>query len=259
MDLVGVTFKSNGKIYYFDKNNICLNKNDYCIVETDKGLQFAKVEMLKLDNNKIKDKEIKKVIRKATKKDYDKYLDNLKSAKIVLNDTKQKIIRESLPMRILDTNFAFDKKQLLINFVADERVDFRNLVKYLASKYKTHIELHQIGVRDKAKEIGGIGQCGLMLCCKSFKRDLDVISINMAKNQNISLNPTKVNGSCGRLLCCLAYEDQCYRENRKQLPQINEEVIIDNEKYKVAEVDILNRVVKIKNSEREKVIEYDVK
>ena len=162
-------------------------------------------------------------------------------------------------MRLIDAMYTFDKKQLILNFVADERVDFRDLVKYLAAKYKTHIELHQMGVRDKAKEIGGIGQCGRILCCKKFKNSMDGISINMAKNQNISLNPSKINGCCGRLLCCLSYEDELYSELREELPKINDIIDVDGKKGKIIKVDLIKKQVSVMVDEEEKVVDYNDK
>lgn len=144
-------------------------------------------------------------------------------------------------MRIIDANYNFNRDQLIFQFSADNRVDFRNLAKRLASKYKTRIELRQIGVRDKAKEIGGIGICGRCLCCTKFLNDLDSVSINMAKNQNISLNPNKINGVCGRLLCCLKYEDECYKSCKKGMPELGSFIETTEGKGKVINVDILNR------------------
>ena len=141
----------------------------------------------------------------------------------------------------MDASFTLDRKQLTFNFVADERIDFRNLVKSIAAKYKTRIELHQLGVRDKSKEIGGIGQCGRELCCSSFLNGLETISINMAKNQNIALNPSKINGACGRLLCCLSYEDDVYTDHRKQLPKVGEVVKTEKGEGKVTNLDVLNK------------------
>ena len=159
-------------------------------------------------------------------------------------------------MRILDANFTLDRKQLTFNFIADERIDFRNLVKEIASKYKTRIELHQMGVRDKSKEIGGLGQCGRSLCCASFLSGLETISINMAKNQNISLNPTKINGACGRLLCCLAYEDEVYSCHRSELPKVGQIIKTPAGEGKVVSLDVLNKKYTV-NIDGEKY-EYEI-
>lgn len=259
MNLVAVKFKSDGKSYYFDSNELELEKNEYVLVETEKGVQLGIVSEINIDTEKLNlNKELKKVIKKASKSDYDLYLKNVKDAEIVLVETRKKIEKEQIPMRLVDAMYTFDKKQLILNFVADERIDFRDLVKYLAAKYKTHIELHQMGVRDKAKEIGGIGQCGMPLCCKTFKSNMDGISINMAKNQSISLNPSKINGCCGRLLCCLSYEDEVYTELKKELPKINEEIEINGSLGKVIKVDLLKKSVVVDIDGEEKVVDYNV-
>lgn len=259
MNLVAIKFKSDGKSYYFDSNDLELEKNEYVLVETEKGVQLGIVSDINIDTEKLNlNKELKKVIKKASKSDYDLYLKNLKEAEIVLIETRKKIEKEQIPMRLIDAMYTFDKKQLILNFVADERIDFRDLVKYLAAKYKTHIELHQMGVRDKAKEIGGIGQCGMPLCCKTFKGNMDGISINMAKNQSISLNPSKINGCCGRLLCCLSYEDEVYTELKKELPKINEEIEINGSLGKVIKVDLLKKSVVVNIDGEEKVVDYNV-
>lgn len=239
MGTCGVTFKDNGKIYKFSSINIDLKKDDYVIVETEKGEQFGKV--VSLSNDTDKEKKLKKVIKVASKVDYDKYLKNLADAKQALIETRIEANNLNLKMQIIDCSYTFDRKQLIFNFISDERIDFRELVKILASKFKTRIELHQIGVRDKSKEIGGLGQCGNVLCCSKFLNHIETISINMAKNQNIALNPNKINGACGRLLCCLAYEDDIYSECRVELPNVGDSIIVDGVKVKVISVDILNR------------------
>ena len=260
MSLVSVKFKKDGRSYYFDDNDIKLEKDDYVIVETEKGIQLGIVSETNIDEKDVKlISELKKVNKKATEKDYDDFLKNASDAAKILSETRKKIEEDEIPMRLIDAMYTFDKKQLIFNFVADDRVDFRDLVKYLASKYKTHIELHQVGVRDKAREIGGIGPCGLPLCCKTFKENIDGISINMAKNQNISLNPTKINGSCGRLLCCLSYEDEVYSEYRDSLPKIGEEIKCDGKKCKVTKLDILKRQVTVDSDGEEKVVDLSDK
>ena len=260
MKVVSVKFKTDGKAYFFENEFDDIIKNDYVLVETEKGIQLGKIFDDNIDVNILKiNNELKKVVKKATKKDYDKYLKNMSDAENVLFETRKKIEEEEIPMRLIDAMYTFDKKQLILNFVADERVDFRDLVKYLAAKYKTHIELHQMGVRDKAKEIGGIGQCGRILCCKKFKNSMDGISINMAKNQNISLNPSKINGCCGRLLCCLSYEDELYCELREELPKVNDIIDVDGKKGKVTKVDLLKKQVSVIIDEEEKVVDFNDK
>lgn len=260
MSIISIKFKKDGRGYYFDDNDIVLSKDDYVLVETDKGIQLGIVSDINvdIDTDKLKT-EIKKIEKKATKKDYDFYLKNLKDANIVFEETKKKILDDDIPMKLIDAMYTFDKKQLIFNFTADDRVDFRDLVKYLASKYKTHIELHQVGVRDKAREIGGIGPCGLPFCCKTFKNSMDGISINMAKNQNISLNPSKINGCCGRLLCCLSYEDDNYTCMRKKLPKIGSEIDIDGTNGKVTKIDVLDQKAYVNVDGEEKVVDYNDK
>ena len=236
MQVCGVVYRDGGKIYYFDDNNLKLKEDDYVIVETEKGDQFGKVKFIEDRNVEY---ELKRVLRKASKTDYSKYLKSLKQATDALKDAKKFARELDLNMQFVDSSLTFDQKQLIINFVADERIDFRELVKKLAAKYKVRIDLHQIGVRDKAKEIGGIGPCGNPLCCASFLTHLDTISINMAKNQGIALNPNKINGSCGRLLCCLSYEDETYTCLRKLLPQVGDMVKYESKKYPVISVDLL--------------------
>lgn len=160
-------------------------------------------------------------------------------------------------MKLVNVSFSFDRKQLIFKFISDDRIDFRNLAKELARIYKTRIELRQIGVRDKAKEIGGCGQCGQQLCCTRMLNNFNSVSINMAKNQNIALNPNKINGVCGRLLCCLKYEDECYKECRKELPKIGKEIITAKGKGKVVFVDPLSKKYNILTEDKD-IVECDV-
>ena len=234
--VVGVKFKDNDKCVYFDSNGIELKKDDYVIVQSDNGTLFGKVFNINCEENYS---DIKNVVRVASKKDYDIYLNNLADAKEALDFAKVSAKNLGLQMKFVDSNFNFDRTQLLINFVSDERIDFRDLVKILAGKYKTRIELHQIGIRDKAKKISGLGACGRPLCCGSFLNELEAVGINMAKNQNIALNPSKINGACGRLLCCLAYEDENYSFYRSLLPKIGSEVNYEGKKYKVLTINVL--------------------
>ncbi len=242
MKICGVKFKDGGKTYLFKYDEIKLYKNLTVIVDTEKGEQFAKVVDVDVQNLRSLDLDsMKSVIRVSTKNDYNSYLKNLRDSSDALRYARKLAQELNLEMRIMDASFTLDRKQLTFNFVADERIDFRNLVKSIAAKYKTRIELHQLGVRDKSKEIGGIGQCGRELCCSSFLNGLETISINMAKNQNIALNPSKINGACGRLLCCLSYEDDVYTDHRKQLPKIGEVVKTEKGEGKVTSLDVLNK------------------
>jgi len=240
--VVGISFENNKQIYYFDPKNLELKINTNVIVETERGLQLGKVELPNFELNEQKIvSPLKKVIRIATKKDNNDHLKNIKDSKIALEKCKDLIIKYNLNMQVIDASFTFDRSQLLFRFVSDNRIDFRQLAKDLANKYKTRIELRQIGVRDKAKEIGGCGLCGKQLCCARFGCEFTSVSINMAKNQNISLNPNKINGVCGRLLCCLKYEDDLYKECRKDLPKIGQTVTTESGTGKVIALDIINK------------------
>lgn len=242
IEVVGISFEEKGRMYYFSPNNLKLKNNITVIVETEKGEQFGKVtkEIFSIEEKKLIS-PLKNVIRIATKQDYYTNKKNLKDAAEALKKCRGLAVKENLNMQIIDANYTFDRTQLVFRFLADSRVDFRNLAKELASIYKTRIELRQVGVRDKAKEIGGIGPCGRPLCCSCFLNDFESVSINMAKNQNISLNQSKINGACGRLLCCLKYEDETYSECRKCLPKVGEIVETEEGNGKVISVDILNK------------------
>lgn len=245
MYVVEIKFKSDGKSYNFSSNREYA-KNEKVIVETEKGRQLGVVNAC---NERENTKSLKEVIGPATEDDYNKYLKNVKESARILKDTKELIKKKNINMSLIDASFSLDKKVLLFNFVSDERVDFRELVKELAAKYHTRIELHQIGVRDKAKEIGGIGLCGRVLCCNGCLKTVNSVNINMVKNQNIALNPTKINGACGRLLCCFTYENDIYEENRKDLPRVGEKVNYKGKQVEVKEIDILNRTYTVKISD----------
>jgi cell fate regulator YaaT (PSP1 superfamily) len=242
MNIVGVRFKSFGNTYFFINDNLELNINDYVVVDTENGEQYAKVTELDVkDTKKLDINKMKHVLRIATKEDVKQFENNIKKAKEALEYARKEASRLELDMRILDASYTLDRKQLTFNFTSDERIDFRELVKSLAASFKTRIELHQIGVRDKSKLVGGLGQCGRPLCCGQFLSGMETISINMAKNQGLALNPTKINGLCGRLLCCLAYEDEVYTCHRKELPKLGEKIKTPDGEGKVVNLDILNK------------------
>ena len=242
MKVCGVIFKENSKVYNFDPKDFPIEIGKYVIVITERGEQIGKITTI--EDKDVKN-TLKEVVRMATDKDYNQYLINLKDAQGALKDAKAEASRLDLKMQLVDSEFTFDRKQLYINFVSDERVDFRELVKFLAGKYKTRIELHQMGARDKAKKIGGIGICGRKLCCAKYLNKMDTISINMAKNQNIALTPSKINGCCGRLLCCLAYEDETYKENKEKLPKIGSKIKIDDKIGTVVSINVLSKKYKV--------------
>ena len=246
IEVVGVVFKKNSKVYYFSPNGMKIKKGINVIVETERGLQLGKIEIpnTEIDSNKLTT-SLSEVIRIASKKDYEKHLKNIEDAKKALKKCKDLVEKYELNMMILDASYTFDRSQLLFTFLADNRVDFRKLAKDLANTYKTRIELRQVGVRDKAKEVGGYGCCGRPLCCSKFLTDFDSVSINMAKDQNIALNPTKINGVCGRLLCCLKYENECYKECAKKLPKVGKKVETEFGEGKVISIDILKQTYRV--------------
>ena len=249
--VVGIKLGDNGKTYYFNANGFNLKVGDNVIVETEKGLQFGNVATTSVDESKNSNLEYKNVIRIANKNDYKKHMNNVRDAERALVKCNDKIQQYGLDMRIIDASYTFDREQLIFRFVSDNRVDFRQLAKDLGSIFKTRIELRQVGIRDKAKEIGGIGPCGRKLCCNNFLTEFDSVSINMAKNQNLSLNPTKINGVCGRLLCCLKYENDNYTEYKKGLPDVGHRVKTEKGEGKVISVDVFKKTYKVLLPENE--------
>lgn len=239
--VVGVRFKKAGKIYYFAPGDLKINKGDSVIVETARGIEFGECV---IGEKEIEIEEIvvplKSVIRKATDEDIQKHLENKSKEKEAFSICLDKIQQHNLQMKLIDVEYTFDNNKVIFYFTADGRVDFRELVKDLAAIFRTRIELRQIGVRDEAKMIGGLGPCGRTMCCSTYLGDFAPVSIKMAKEQNLSLNPTKISGICGRLMCCLNFEQETYEEIRKRLPKIGS---IVRTEYGDGEV-ISNSVVK---------------
>ncbi|PXW88485.1 cell fate regulator YaaT (PSP1 superfamily) [Streptohalobacillus salinus] len=257
VEVIGVRFKKAGKIYYFNPDGFTIKLDDYVIVETARGIEFGKVVIAK----KQVDEEdvvlpLKKVMRLATDKDKHTVLENKENAKKAFETCEKKITTHKLEMNLVDVEYTFDRNKVIFYFTADGRVDFRDLVKDLASIFRTRIELRQIGVRDEAKLLGGIGPCGRMLCCSTFLGDFEPVSIKMAKDQNLSLNPAKISGLCGRLMCCLKYENDAYEEAKKQLPDLGQKINTPHGAGRVVGLNILERVIKINLKEEERVIEY---
>ena len=211
LKVVGIRFKKAGKIYYFDPVDTGVEVGDHVIVETVRGLEYGTVVIgaREVEENKLVS-QLKPVMRKATEQDALKVQENKVREKEAFNICLRKIAKHGLPMRLIDVEFTFDVNKIIFYFTADGRIDFRELVKDLASVFRTRIELRQIGVRDEAKMLGGIGSCGRPLCCATFLGDFEPVSIRMAKDQNLSLNPAKISGVCGRLMCCLKYENDGY-------------------------------------------------
>lgn len=218
IEVVGVRFKKVGKAYYFDPGDLKLGMGDHVIVETARGVEYGEIVMLRreVDEKKIV-QPLKKIIRKATPKDDEHLKHNKEKEKDAYVVCQKKIADYKLDMKLIDVEYTFDNNKILFYFTADGRVDFRELVKDLASVFKTRIELRQIGVRDEAKMLGGLGVCGRPLCCNTFLGEFQPVSIKMAKEQNLSLNPAKISGTCGRLMCCLKYEQQVYHDGLKNL------------------------------------------
>ncbi|MBP3801163.1 MAG: stage 0 sporulation family protein [Clostridia bacterium] len=262
--IIGVRFKKLGKIYFFNPEKLEIKKGDKVIVETAQGEEYAEV----LIPNRVVDDEkivapLKKVVRIATPKDTKHYEECKKKEKDAFEVCEKKIKEHGLEMTLTDVEFKFDNSKVLFYFTADGRIDFRDLVKDLAAIYKTRIELRQIGVRDEVKRIGGNGVCGRELCCCTFLSDFEPVSIKMAKEQNISLTPSKISGNCGRLMCCLKYESNVYEEKLAKLPHIGAIVKTADGEGEIDSIETLKeRVrVKIKNEDEDGFVykKYDAK
>ena len=224
--VTGVRFKSSGRTYFFDPKDFEIKSGDSVIVETARGQEYGDVVA---GPREVPDDQVvaplKAVVRIATEEDAERLRENKEKEKEAFVECEEKVIKHDLPMKLIDVEYTFDRKKILFYFTSDGRVDFRDLVKDLASTFKTRIELRQIGVRDEAKMMGGLGSCGRELCCKTFLGDFTPVSIKMAKDQGISLNPTKISGLCGRLMCCLEYEHEFYQEAREKLRKPNSAVM----------------------------------
>lgn len=244
VEIVGVGFQKSGKTYYFDPVGQTFEKGDQVIVETARGLELGRVLIANsmVDEDKLV-AALKPVERKATEEDLATYEENLAKREDALKVCAEKIAKHELDMKLIDVEFMIDGTKIVFYFSADGRVDFRELAKDLAGHFKNRIELRQIGVRDEAKMLGGIGICGRPLCCSKWLHDFQPVSIKMAKQQNLSLNPTKISGTCGRLMCCLNYEDETYKELRKGMPNDNERVETPDGLAKVVNVDYFNGLI----------------
>ena len=246
-NIIGVRFKKLGKIYFFNPKGLKVKKGDNVIVETTQGEEYGEVM---IPNRFVNDEKIiaplKKVIRLANNKDDKHYEECRKKEKEAFKTCQKKIKEHNLKMTLTDVEYKFDDSKILFYFTADGRIDFRELVKDLAAIYKTRIELRQIGVRDEVKRIGGNGVCGRELCCCTFLRDFEAVSIKMAKEQNISLNPSKISGNCGRLMCCLKYESNVYEDKLKRLPNIGAIVKTEDGEGEVDNIETLKEIVRVK-------------
>ena len=261
-NIIGVRFKKLGKIYFFNPKGLKVKEGDKVIVETAQGEEYGEVV---ISNRKVNDEKIvtplKKVIRIANHRDHKHFNECKKIEKDAFGICQKKIKEHKLDMNLIDVEYKFDNSKILFYFTADGRIDFRNLVKDLAAIYKIRIELRQIGVRDEVKRIGGNGVCGRELCCCTFLSDFEAVSIKMAKEQNISLNPSKISGNCGRLMCCLKYENEVYEDKLKRLPHVGAIVKTEDGEGEVDSIEILKEKVKVKIKDGDTFLfkKYDVK
>jgi cell fate regulator YaaT (PSP1 superfamily) len=246
-EVIGVRFKNVGKVYYFDPDGTALKKGDKVIVETTRGVECGEVAM---ENREISDENIvqplKKLIRAATKDDLKKLAENHLREKSAFHICCKKIADHKLEMKLVDVEYTFDNSKILFYFTADGRVDFRELVKDLASVFRTRIELRQIGVRDEAKMLGGLGICGRPFCCATFLGGFQPVSIKMAKEQGLSLNPVKISGTCGRLMCCLKYEQEAYSDLLRTTPKVNAVVSTPEGRGTVISQNLLTGILQIR-------------
>lgn len=260
--VIGVRFRTAGKIYFFDPGRLNIKKGDHVIVETARGIEYGTVVggIRDVENEKVV-QPLKPVLRIATQKDNEQEASNKEKEKEAFKICLEKIRKHNLDMKLIDAEYTFDNNKVLFYFTADGRIDFRELVKDLAAVFKTRIELRQIGVRDETKIVGGIGICGRALCCHSYLSEFIPVSIKMAKEQNLSLNPTKISGVCGRLMCCLKNEEETYEDLNRRLPNVGDFVTTDDGfKGTVHSVNVLRQLVKViieKDDEKE-IQEYKV-
>ena len=259
-NIVGIRFRKPGKVYFFDPGYIRLNPKDKVIVETSLGEDIGEVVISKreLPEEKVP-KDLKRIIRLASYKDIKRQEDNKQKEKKAMEVCKEQIKKHKLEMNLVDVEYKFDGSKIIFYFTADGRVDFRELVKDLAAIYKTRIELRQIGVRDEVRRMGGNGVCGRELCCCSFLNNFDAVSIKMAKEQNMSLNPSKISGVCGRLMCCLKYEQEAYEEKLGRLPKVGSIVETVDGEGTVDSVEILKENIRVKFKDEDEILEKAVK
>ncbi|WP_239256374.1 PSP1 domain-containing protein [Listeria ilorinensis] len=260
LKIVGVRFKDAGKIYYFSPGDLAIKQGQGVIVENAQGLEFgqAVIEPRLVDEEDVV-LPLKNVIRIATAADYASVQENAASCQKAFLTCDEKIREHKIDMNLVDVDYTFDRNKIIFYFTAEGRVDFRELVKDLASIFRTRIELRQIGVRDEAKLLGGIGPCGRMLCCSTFLGDFEPVSIKMAKDQNLSLNPTKISGLCGRLMCCLKYENDQYEEAKKEMPDVGTTITTpEGITARVTGINLLQRLLQVRLPEEELVVEYEL-
>lgn len=255
---VAIKLNESAKAYYFSTNFDDLKPGDNVVIETVRGLELGKVDSFSQPMSKYKlSLELKPVLRKATDEDVKLYKENIELAKNSYEVCLEEIKKLNLDMRLITSEYTLDRSKVIFSYLADDRVDFRELLKALASRLHCRIELRQIGTRDKAKVVGGIGICGLPLCCATFLNEFDGISINRAKNQMLSLNIPKLSGHCGKLICCLKYEDEAYTDLKKDFPKIGTRLIYNNEQYRISSMNVLTRTIKIEKADDVQFISLD--
>ena len=256
-DVIGVQFQKAGKLEYYAPKDLQIEMDDWVVVESKRGIEIG---LVKMPTRAVDDGDVslplKEVMRIATQQDIDTYNNNAMDAEKALALCKEVVIQQELDMRLVNCEYTLDKSKVIFNFTADDRIDFRKLVKVLAQNLKTRIELRQIGVRDEAKLLGGIGPCGRSLCCSTFLGDFEPVSIKMAKDQNLSLNPAKISGACGRLMCCLKYENDYYEEARAQLPDVGDSIETPDGNGQVVGLNILDISMQVKIDGMEQPLEY---
>ena len=252
---VGIKFAYNNHAYFFGAKGLNLAVGDKVVVETVHGPELGEVAFSPISIEEYHNPlPLKPIIRKATETDIKLHEINLKDAKFALEIRKNEVEKAKLDMNLISCEYTLDKSKVIFTYVADDRVDFRELLKALASKLHTRIELRQIGSRDKAKIVGGVGLCGLPLCCSTFLNEFDGISINRAKNQMLAINIPKLSGQCGKLMCCLKYEDDAYTDLKQEFPDIGTKVFIDKVEFEVTSINVISQTVKIDNEEDTKVM-----
>ena len=262
VDVTGIRFKKMGKIYYFDAGDIEVHKGEHVVVETSRGIEYG---LVVIDHKTVSEEEIvpplKKIIRAATPEDDRVVAENKKKEAEAFKVCQEKIEKHNLEMKLIDVEYTFDHNKILFYFTADGRIDFRGLVRDLAAVFKTRIELRQIGVRDEAKILGGLGVCGRVLCCSSYMGEFEPVSIKMVKEQNLSLNPAKISGTCGRLMCCLKNEQAAYESLFKNAPGVGSIVDTPDGRGVVSAVSVLKGIVSVtvdEGSEKE-IKDYKIK
>ena len=256
--IYGISFKKALQTYYFGSDDETLKVHDKVVVETVRGLEFGTVKTPAKTKEEVNlETSLKPILRKATQEDIENYEKNLKNASQAESVFIASVKEQNLDMYLVSAEYTLDGSKIIFTYIADERVDFRELLKVLAAKLHCRIELKQIGARDRAKAIGGLGPCGLPLCCSTFLSDFEGISINMAKNQLLALNISKLSGQCGKLVCCLKYEDSLYSELRIGLPKMGQRCKYKDEEFKITSMNVLSKTMKLENKENSVFITFD--